>query len=186
MRKDNEHSFTKNCCKLCCCKSCTYCTRAFTKENCKSLHVRLLSELQIKVCETCFLCQSIVFCKTCNKCPTCCLKSACRGQTSKLLANLAGPGCWSESSSNPQRGLHPPLLDPAEIDKVTHSHKPLCKPSQEPLPARGVTSAYGQKRSRAGSLGFFNQIFLVPKPNNKWRPILDLRYLKQFLKAPKF
>ena len=24
------------------------------------------------------------------------------------------------------------------------------------------------------SLGFFNRLFLVPKPNNKWRPILDL------------
>ena len=27
--------------------------------------------------------------QTMNKCPKCCLKSACRGQTSKLLANLA-------------------------------------------------------------------------------------------------
>ena len=33
------------------------------------------------------------------------------------------------------------------------------------------------------SLGFFNRLFLVPKPNNKWRPILDLSNLNQFLKA---
>ena len=33
------------------------------------------------------------------------------------------------------------------------------------------------------SLGFFNRLFLVPKPNNKWRPILDLSL---FLKAEKF
>ena len=26
-------------------------------------------------------------------------------------------------------------------------------------------------------LGFFNRLFLVPKPNNKWRPILDLSNL---------
>ena len=27
------------------------------------------------------------------------------------------------------------------------------------------------------SLSFFNRLFLVPKPNNKWRPILDLSHL---------
>ena len=36
------------------------------------------------------------------------------------------------------------------------------------------------------SLGFYNRLFLVPKPNNKWRPILDLSLLNQFLKAEKF
>ena len=36
------------------------------------------------------------------------------------------------------------------------------------------------------SLGFFNRLFLVPKPNNKWRPILDLSNLNFFLKVEKF
>ena len=36
------------------------------------------------------------------------------------------------------------------------------------------------------SLGFFNRLFLVPKPNNKWRPILDLSKLNPFLKAESF
>ena len=36
------------------------------------------------------------------------------------------------------------------------------------------------------SLGFFNQLFLVPKPNNRWRPILDLSKLNLFLKVEKF
>ena len=36
------------------------------------------------------------------------------------------------------------------------------------------------------SLGFFNRLFLVPKPNNKWRPILDLSNLNLFLKVDKF
>ena len=35
------------------------------------------------------------------------------------------------------------------------------------------------------SLGFFNWLFLVPNPNNNWRPILDLSNLNQFLKAQK-
>ena len=36
------------------------------------------------------------------------------------------------------------------------------------------------------SLGFFNRLFLVPKPNNKWRPILNLSNLNLFLKTEKF
>ena len=35
-------------------------------------------------------------------------------------------------------------------------------------------------------LGFFNRLFLVPKPNNRWRPTLDLSKLNQFLKLEKF
>ena len=36
------------------------------------------------------------------------------------------------------------------------------------------------------SLGFLNRLFLVPKPNNKWRPILDLSKLNLFLKVERF
>ena len=36
------------------------------------------------------------------------------------------------------------------------------------------------------SLGFFNRLFLVPKPSNKWRLILDLSKLNLFLKVEKF
>ena len=36
------------------------------------------------------------------------------------------------------------------------------------------------------SLGFFNRLFLVPKPDKKWRPILDLSKLNLFLKVEKF
>ena len=36
------------------------------------------------------------------------------------------------------------------------------------------------------SLGFFNRLFLVPKSNNNWRPILDLSKLNLFLKVEKF
>ena len=36
------------------------------------------------------------------------------------------------------------------------------------------------------SLGFYNWLLLVPKPNNKWRRILDLSNLNKFLKVEKF
>ena len=116
------------------------------------------------MCEKCFLCHSIVLC---HKCQKCCLKSACRGQTSKLLTNLAGSGCRSENSSNPERGLHPPLSDPAKAHKVSHSHKLLCQSPQEELPAGGITSAYRQKccrTSKASNIsGGFQPTIFSPK-----------------------
>ena len=36
------------------------------------------------------------------------------------------------------------------------------------------------------SLAFYNRLFLVPKPGNKWRPILDLSSLNKFIKVDKF
>ena len=114
-----------------------------------------IKKVSIKICEKCFLCHSIVLCQFCFKCTKCCPHSACRGQTAKILADLAGPGCRSKSGSNPARGRHPPLPDPEQVSNQT-------------------------------SLGFYNRLFLVPKPNNKWRPILDLSHLNQFLKVEKF
>ena len=36
------------------------------------------------------------------------------------------------------------------------------------------------------SLAFYNRLFLVPKPNKKWRPILDLSQLNVFLNTGTF
>ena len=175
-----------------CCKSCTFCARAFPKERIKSRVSSLLysRKSQIKICEKCFLCHSIVLCPTCNKCPKCCSKSACRDQTSKLLANLAGSGCWSESCSDPKRGLHPPLPNLAKSHRFPtviscyvnpHRNSYLLEALHQLRDKNAVERVQNQT-----SLGFFNRLFLVPKPNNKWRPILDLSKLNLFLKVEKF
>ena len=36
------------------------------------------------------------------------------------------------------------------------------------------------------SLGFYNRLFLVPKPNNRWRPVLDLSTLNTVLNTESF
>ena len=51
-----------------------------------------------------------------------------------------------------------------------HGHSPLVMNKNRP-----VELVKNQK-----SLGFFNRIFLVPKQNNRWRPILDLSNLNKF------
>ena len=76
----------------------------------------------------------------CHKCSQCCHKSACRGQISNLLEKVVRSGCRSESSTNTEGGLHPSLSDPAKFIKNSHSHKLLCKSSQEPQKCHRITS----------------------------------------------
>ena len=156
-RKDNEHFYK---CKARCCTFCSYCTRAFSKERNKSRGSRLLlQEKYIKVCEKCFLCHSIVLCKSCHKCTKCCHKSTCRGQATKLLENMVRSGCRSESGSNPERGLHPTLSDPAKLVKNPYGHKLLWQSSQKSQSVGGITSAYGQKCHRTSSQTGLPRVF---------------------------
>ena len=152
-RKDTKY------CKLSCCNRCTFCARALPKERAKSRGSRLSSNRvsQIKICETCFLCHSVVLCPNCKQCPKCCTKSACRGQTSKVLGNLVKAGSRSKNHPNSEGGLYPSLSDPAKSYKVSNSHKLLCQSPQEQLPDGGIASAYGQKCNRVG-----------PQPNLLW------------------
>ena len=182
---DNKLSFN---CKASCCKLCSFCTWAFPKERSKSRVSRLLwQRKKMKICEKCFFGHSIVLCKTCNKCQTCCLKFACRGQTSKLFANLAGSGCRSESCSNPERGLHPPLSEPAKTHKVSHSRKLLCQSPQEQLPVGGITSAYRKECSRTGTKskvpGVFQPTIFSPKTQQQMATYTRSKQTKSFLQG---
>ena len=57
----------------------------------------------------------------------------------------------------------------------------LLEPLHQLIDKNAVELVVNQK-----SRGFFNRLFLVPKPNNKWRPILDLSKLNPFLKVQRF
>ena len=62
-----------------------------------------------------------------------------------------------------------------------HRNSYLLEALQQLIDKNAVERVHNQT-----SLGFFNRLFLVPKPNNKWRPILDLSKLNHFLKTEKF
>ena len=145
---------------------------------------------QIKICQRCFFCHSIVLCSTCNKCQECCLKSACRGQTSKLLANLVGSGCRSESNSNSKTRLHPSLSDPAKAHKISHSRKLLWQSPQEQLPVGGITSAYGQKCSRAcpqpNIFGVFQLTISGPQTQQQMETYLRSEQIKPLSQGGEF
>ena len=43
-----------------------------------------------------------------------------------------------------------------------------------------------EKVRNTESLGFYSRLFLVPKPHLKWRPVIDLSSLNQFLRIERF
>ena len=49
-----------------------------------------------------------------------------------------------------------------------------------------ITKQAVEKVVVRASLAFYNRLFIVPKPNNKWRPILDLSKLNLFLHSETF
>ena len=183
-QRQESDSHCKLPCRLLCCK-CSFCHRVATKERRKS-HL-LLYEHRNKICERCFLCRSLEFCKSCHKCTSCCQRSTCRGKATQFLGEVGSSGFESKGSHHTQRGLHPPLPAQTEPMQVTNCHKQLSKQ------AHLLEALYQQVNKNAvepvanqNSLGFYNRLFLVPKPNNRWRPVLDLSTLNTFLNTESF
>ena len=178
-RQESDCTFS---CRLLCCK-CSFCYRVATKERHKSQ--LLLQSHRNKVCERCFLCRSLEFCKSCHKCPNCCYRSTCRGKATQVLGKMGSSGFESKSSHHTQRGLHPSLPVQTKLNQVTNCHKQLSQPIQTGPPFGGTVSAGEQKCSRTGNKPKLG-LFLVPKPNNRWRPILDPSTLNTFLNTESF
>ena len=125
-------------------------------------------------------------CPTCGQCPSCCKNSACRVQTSKLLDLGAGPKIVQilrEGYTLPFRTRPTLTRSPTVVSRYVNPHRNsyLLEALHQLIDKNAVELVHNQT-----SLGFFNRLFLVPKPNNKWRPILDLSNLNFFLKVEKF
>ena len=43
-----------------------------------------------------------------------------------------------------------------------------------------------EREENVKSLGFYSRLFLVPKPHQRWRPVIDLSRLNTFLQVEKF
>ena len=111
-------------------------------------------------------------------------------RVTQVLGEVGSSGFESKSSRHTERGLYPPLLVQTKLDQVTNCNKQLPQSSQTGQPFRGTVSAGEQKCSRTGRKsklsGFLQPAILVPKPNNRWKPILDLSTLNTFLNTELF
>ena len=59
--------------------------------------------------------------------------------------------------------------------------KALLEAVQQMVKKRAVVPVQNKN-----SLGFYSRLFLVPKPENKWRPVIDLSVVNTFLHVPTF
>ena len=183
---DTKFIFSK--CVLSCCRSCSFCLfpRATAKERYKSLYTKDKN----KRCERCFLCKSMSFCPTCSKCPQCCPKFGCRGQTAKVLASWLTLGANPKVVSILREGYtlpfktRPPLTR-SPVIKSGYAHPGKSKALFQAL-TELINKLVVEKVVIRSSLAFYNRLFLVPKSNQRWRPILDLSHLNLFLKPGTF
>ena len=119
--------------------------------------------LEIKVCERCFQCHSIVFCKTCNQYPNCCIKSTCRGKTAKFWETWEALGdgpkvvkILKEGYTLPFRTRPNLTRSPTIISCYVNPHRNLylLEALQQLMNKNAVELVNKQT-----SLGFFNQLF---------------------------
>ena len=111
-------------------------------------------------------------------------------QIAPVLGKMGSPRRQPQSSNNPQRRIHPTLsvrpnltTSPNIISWCVNPHRNLylLEALHQLMTKNAVEPVTNQT-----SLGFYNQLFLVPKPNNRWRPILDLSNLNKYLKTQSF
>ena len=63
---------------------------------------------------------------------------------------------------------------------------PSKRPSSGHLYPVSSVKERNQKVENVKSLGFYSRLFLVPKPHQRWRPVIDLSRLNTFLHVEKF
>ena len=72
-----------------------------------------------------------------------------------------------------------PTIKSSYSDPV--KQKALLESVQKMVQKRAVVPVQNKN-----SLGFYSRLFLVPKPENKWRPVIDLSVVNTFLHVPTF
>ena len=106
-----------------------------------------------KVCQRCFLCRSVVICPTCQVDPT-------------SIGKLGPP--WGPIPILNRS----PIIISGYVDPLRNSYL------MEALMQKNAL----RKVKKSDISAFFNRLFLVPKSNNKWRPILEPSSVNKFLK----
>ena len=101
---------------------------------------------------------------------------------------MGSPRRQPQNCNSVQIRLYSSLPVLAKFHLVTHHHKLLCQSPQAPLPDGGtIASAFEQKCSRTSNnsniSGLLQPTFPGSKPNNQWKPILDLSTLNQFYRT---
>ena len=107
--------------------------------------------------------------------------------SAKVLAGLAFSGFKSKGSVHTKGRLLSTLQSKTPLVKVTGHSQSLFGSGQKQEPKRLLTGPDPKTGGRKGVGHFISGfLFLVPKPNNRWRPILDLSQLNLYLASASF
>ena len=142
------------------------------------------------MCQSCLLCKSLSLCPKCGKCTGCCQKSTCGRPSAKVLAGLALSGFKSKGSVHTKGKVLPALQSKTPLSRspviVSGYADPVRNKHLKEYLLALIQNQVVEKVVVPSSLAFYNRLFLVPKPNNKWRPILDLSQLDLYLATASF
>ena len=88
--------------------------------------------------------------------------------------------CSSNMLNSITNGYILPLHSKPKLTRVPLSHSGY-KAHQKDLALTSCVSPVKKCYENVRSLGFYSHLFLVPKPHQKWRPVIDLSRLNTFL-----
>ena len=152
-----------------------------TKERIKSQSVIE----QNKACQMCMLCKSMCFCPSCSQCLQCCHRTECRGESYKVFGKFGSLGANPRVVSVLREGYSLPFKQRPLLTRFPLVQSGYANPVKNRFLKEALFSLMNklvvEKVVVKSSLAFYNWLFLVPKPNRKWRPFLDLSQLNLYL-----
>ena len=130
------------------------------------------------------------FCPTCSQCSQCCQRTECRGRLQKFWH------IWQEMGANPwvvsilKEGYALPFKMRPPLTKSPLIWSGYANPAKNWFLIEALLTLINklvvERVVVKSSLAFYNWLFLVPKPNRKWRPIFDLSQLNLYLSTGTF
>ena len=173
-------------CKNSCCSFCHYCARAIAKERFKSRagHCKLKS-VKSALCVT-----QLSLANSVSDVPNVAQSLPVGARLQNFWETWLDLGAGPKTIQNLRDGYTLPFRSRPKLTKFPTVISCYANPQRNSYLMEALHQLIDKSAvelvQNPTSLGFFNRLFLVPKPNNKWRPILDLSKLNLFLKVEKF
>ena len=103
---------------------------------------------------------------------------------------------WEQQGAHPfhldilKQGYRLPFRDHPKLSRTPCIHSGYNEVDKDSALSSSILDLLAKNAieevNKQDSLGFYSRLFLVPKPGNRWRPIIDLSSLNQYLTVSKF
>ena len=103
---------------------------------------------------------------------------------------------WEQQGAHPfhldilKQGYRLPFKDHPQLSRTPCIHSGYNKIDKDSALSSSILDLLAKNAieevNKQDSLGFYSRLFLVPKPGNRWRPVIDLSSLNQYLTVSKF